>query len=35
MTNSGTLKVTARGDREIVMARVFDALCPEALEVIE
>ena len=25
MTNSGTLKVTANGDREIVMTRVFDA----------
>jgi uncharacterized protein YndB with AHSA1/START domain len=25
MTNSGTLKVAARGDRELVMTRVFDA----------
>jgi uncharacterized protein YndB with AHSA1/START domain len=25
MSNSGALKVTARGDREIVMTRVFDA----------
>ena len=25
MTNSGTLKVTAHGDREITMTRVFDA----------
>ena len=25
MTNEGNLKVTARGDREIVMTRAFDA----------
>ena len=29
MTNEGNLKVTARGDREIVMTRAFDA--PRAL----
>src|SRR5271155_2682225 len=28
MTNSGTLKLTAPGDREIVMMRVFDAARP-------
>ena len=26
MTNAKTLQVTAQGDREIVMTRVFDAL---------
>jgi len=25
MTNAGTLKLTTRGDREIVMTRAFDA----------
>ena len=32
MKNTGTLKLTTRGDREIVMARIFDAPCSLVFE---